>query len=94
MMSSLFATVLMWANALVIVALTMGAYKDAIQHKMHDARKHLQIAGLIAIASAAMSSIILYEQKLEAATRAIEIRDSWHSGPSWNSYPTTHTVSR
>lgn len=90
-MSSLFATVLMWVNACVIVVLTMNAYKDAIQNQVQDMRKHLQIAGLIALASAVMSSVILHEQRAEAATKSTEIRDS---GPSWNSYPTAHTVSR
>ena len=87
----MFATVLMWVNALAIVVLTMDAYKDAIQHKLQDMRRHLQIAGLIALASAVMSSVILHEQRAEAATKSTEFRDS---APSWNAYPITHTVSR
>lgn len=88
MIPTVFATVLMWANACVIVALTMTAYKDALQHKMRDARSHLQIAGMIALVTAAMSSVILHQQKTEAATKSTEVRE-----PSWNAYPTT-TASR
>lgn len=87
MISSSFATVLMWLNALVIVALTMNAHRDAIQHQMQDMRKHLQIAGLIAVASAAMSSVILHEQRVEAAAKPPQ-------NSSWNAYSATHTASR
>lgn len=85
-MSSTFAVVLMWANASFIVVLTMVAYQNAVRRNLKDARQHLQLAGLIALFSALMCSVVLTEQKAEAANKGIQ-------NSSWNAYPTT-TVSR
>lgn len=85
-MSSNFATILMWANACFIVLLTMTAYQDAVRRNLTEARRHLQLAGLIALFSAIMSTVVLNEQKAEAATKATQ-------NSSWNAYP-QHTVAR
>ena len=85
-MSSNFAVVLMWTNACFIVVLTMIAYQNAVIRNLRVVRQHLQLAGLIAIFSALMCSVVLTEQKAEAANKGIQ-------NSSWNAYPTT-TVSR
>lgn len=85
-MSSQFATLLMWVNAVVIVIHTMMAYEEAVKRNLKEVRQHLQLAGLIALFSALMCSVVLYEQKAEAATKT-------NSNSSWNAYQ-QHTASR
>jgi hypothetical protein len=81
-MSSAFAAVLMWVNAVFIVVLTMTAYQDAVSRNLREAKQHLQIAGLLALFSALMCSAVLYEKKAEAAPATGSINSSW------NAYPT------
>jgi hypothetical protein len=82
-MSSVFAAVLMWVNAVFIVIATMAAYQDAVRRNLREAKQHLQLAGLLALFSALMCSAVLYEKKADAATSTGSV------GPSWNAYPST-----
>jgi uncharacterized membrane protein len=82
-MSSVFACVLLWINAVFIVVATMAAYQDAVRRNLREAKQHLQLAGLLTLFSALMCSAVLYEKKAEAATSTGSI------GPSWNAYPST-----
>jgi len=82
-MSSQFATLLMWVNAVVIVIHTMMAYDEALKRNMKQVRQHLQLAGLIALFSALMCSVVLYERKVEASSPGTT------KNASWNAYPTT-----
>jgi hypothetical protein len=82
-MSSAFAAVLLWINAVFIVVATMAAYQDAVRLNLREAKQHLQLAGLLALFSALMCSAVLYEKKVEASTSTGSVH------PSWNAYPST-----
>lgn len=92
-MFSVTAIILVWANALFIVALTMTAYKDSLQRRMEDAHTHLQMAGILALVTAIMASSILYEQKVFGDTQTQKLEERTPGNSSWNAYP-RHTVSR
>ena len=84
-MSSAFAAVLMWVNAVFIVVMTMTAYQDAVSRNLREAKQHLQLAGLLALFSALMCSAVLYEKKADASPATGSV------GPSWNAYPSSVT---
>jgi hypothetical protein len=87
-MGSLAATLLMWVNAVFIVALTMIAYGDAVQRRMQHVRTHLRIAGVLAVATALLSTVVLYENRSAAAEEIRQLK-SEQQNASWNAYPPT-----
>jgi hypothetical protein len=78
-----------WANALFIVALTMTAYKDSLQRRMSDAHTHLQLAGVLALVTAVMASVVLYEQKAFGDVQTQKLEQESTNNSSWNAYPPT-----
>lgn len=86
-MISLAATILTWANACFIVALTVIAYRDALQKRFHDVQRHLRLAGTLAIATAALSTVILYENRSQANEEIKQLKSEQTKNASWNTYP-------
>lgn len=85
-MISFAATVLTWANAVFIVLLTLMAYEDALQKRFSEVRKHLRIAGVLALATALLSTVVLYENRSMATERIQQLEKGQAQNASWNSY--------